>query len=57
VASRLLIPLLHTFLERYPDIELELGCSDRPLNLLSEGIDCALRAGEVSNQFAKDGRG
>lgn len=49
VASRLLIPLLHTFLERYPDIELELGCSDRPLNLLSEGIDCALRVGEVSD--------
>jgi LysR family transcriptional regulator for bpeEF and oprC len=49
VASRLLIPLLHTFLERYPDIELELGCSDRPLNLLSEGIDCALRVGEVQD--------
>jgi LysR family transcriptional regulator for bpeEF and oprC len=50
VASRLLLPQLHTFFERYPDIELELGCSDRPLNLLSEGIDCALRAGEVTDQ-------
>ena len=49
VASRLLIPLLPSFFERYPDIELELGCSDRPLNLLSEGIDCALRVGEVSD--------
>jgi len=49
VASRLLIPLLHTFFERYPDIELELGCSDRPLNLLSEGIDCALRVGPLTS--------
>ncbi len=49
VASHLLIPLLHTFLQRYPDVELELGCSDRPLNLLSEGIDCALRIGEVTD--------
>jgi LysR family transcriptional regulator for bpeEF and oprC len=50
VASRLLMPALHTFFERYPDIELELGCSDRPLNLLSEGVDCALRAGDVIDQ-------
>lgn len=50
VASRLLIPALHTFLERYPHIQLELGSSDRPVNLLSEGVDCALRAGEISDE-------
>ncbi len=47
VASRLLIPMLPTFFERYPDIELELGCSDRPLKLLTEGVDCALRKGDI----------
>ena len=50
VASRLLIPSLHTFLERYPHIQLELGSSDRPVNLLSEGVDCALRAGEITDE-------
>lgn len=50
VASRLLIPALHTFFERYPDIQLELGCSDGPLNLLSDGVDCALRGGEIEDQ-------
>lgn len=49
VASHLLLPQLESFMARYPDIELELGCSDRPLNLLGEGIDCALRVGEVSD--------
>ncbi len=50
VASRLLIPALHTFFERYPDIQLELGASDRPLNLLGDGVDCALRGGEIEDQ-------
>jgi len=50
VASRLLIPFLPTFFERYPDIQLELGCSDGPLNLLSDGVDCALRGGNIEDQ-------
>lgn len=50
VASRLLIPALPSFFERYPEIQLELGCSDRPVNLLSEGVDCALRGGDVVDQ-------
>ncbi len=47
VASRLLMPRLHDFFARYPDIHLELGCSDGPLNLLGDGVDCALRGGEI----------
>ncbi len=47
VASRLLMPRLHEFFALYPDIHLELGCSDGPLNLLGDGIDCALRGGEI----------
>jgi LysR family transcriptional regulator for bpeEF and oprC len=50
VASRLLIPALHGFFQRYPDIQLEFGCSDRPVNLLSEGVDCALRGGDIADQ-------
>lgn len=45
LASAILIPAIPDFLRRYPDIELELGCSDRPADLIEESIDCAVRGG------------
>lgn len=47
LASYLLAPALPDFIARYPEIRLELGCSDRLVNLVSEGVDCALRMGAV----------
>ena len=47
MASDLLIPALPAFFERYPDIRLDLGCSDRPVDLIEEGVDCAIRGGEL----------
>ena len=49
MASHLLIPALADFHARYPDIQLELGCGDRPVNLVSEGVDCAIRVGDVAD--------
>jgi len=43
---RFLVPALPDFFERYPDIRLEVGCSDRPVDLIEEGVDCVVRAGE-----------
>jgi LysR family transcriptional regulator for bpeEF and oprC len=40
------------FLARYPDIQLEIGCSDRLVNLVSEAVDCVLRIGEVTDPSA-----
>ena len=45
LAQPVLIPNLPTFSELYPDIDLILGVSDQPADLLAEGIDCALRIG------------
>jgi LysR family transcriptional regulator for bpeEF and oprC len=45
IAKQILIPNLHDFLSRYPEIELELGCTDRTVDLLQEGVDCAIRGG------------
>lgn len=41
----ILIPALPEFFARYPDIKLELGCSDRPVDLIEEGVDCVVRGG------------
>ena len=49
VARRLVAPALPGFLARHPGIALELGSSDRPVDLLHEGIDCALRVGELAS--------
>ncbi|HSI27989.1 MAG: LysR substrate-binding domain-containing protein [Methylophilus sp.] len=40
-----IIPSLPDFFKRYPDIELEIGCDDRPIDLLEEGVDCVIRIG------------
>lgn len=45
ISSEIIIPALPGFFERYPDIALELGCSDRPVDLIEEGVDCAVRGG------------
>lgn len=34
---------LPSFLDRYPDIQLDLSCTDRKIDLVSEGFDVALR--------------
>jgi LysR family transcriptional regulator for bpeEF and oprC len=49
MASHMLIPALPDFIKRYPDIRLELGCGDRPINLTTEGVDCAIRTGDVND--------
>ena len=41
----LIVPEIRTFLDRYPRIVLELGCSDRFVDVIKEGVDCALRGG------------
>jgi LysR family transcriptional regulator for bpeEF and oprC len=49
LASKVLVPALHSFFERYPDIQLELGSSDRTMDLIEEGIDCAIRGGQLAD--------
>ena len=42
-----LAPEVRGFLERYPKITMELGCTDRAVDLVQEGVDCALRGGQL----------
>jgi LysR family transcriptional regulator for bpeEF and oprC len=49
MARDILIPALPAFFERYPDIIMDLGCSDRPVDLIEEGVDCAVRGGNLAD--------
>lgn len=42
-----LAPRLPAFFARYPDVSLELILSDRPLDLLADGLDIAVRHGPL----------
>jgi DNA-binding transcriptional LysR family regulator len=46
IGRLIVVPRLPGFLARYPEIELELGFADRQVDLVREGVDCVLRAGE-----------
>lgn len=48
-ARDVLIPLLPDFLDRYPDIRMELGVSDRPVDMISDNVDCVIRGGPLNN--------
>ncbi len=50
LAMAVLIPALPGFHARYPEIQLDLGLSDRPADLVAENLDCAIRAGEIQDQ-------
>ncbi len=50
LASLFLIPKLPAFLERYPEIQMEVGVSDRPVDLVSENVDCVIRGGPLTEQ-------
>jgi LysR family transcriptional regulator for bpeEF and oprC len=45
----MIVPALPDFFERYPDIELQLGCSDRQIDLIEESVDCAVRGGNLND--------
>ncbi|URL58667.1 LysR family transcriptional regulator [Luteibacter flocculans] len=44
VAAGLILPVLPEFRARYPGIRVQLGVTDRTVDLVSEGIDCAIRS-------------
>ena len=50
VAVLIIIPALPDFHARYPDIQLDLGVSDRPVDLIGENVDCVVRAGALTDQ-------
>ncbi len=46
-SQRSFMETLRSFTQAFPDIKVVLGVTDRTVDLVAEGIDCALRIGEL----------
>ncbi|WP_144110634.1 LysR family transcriptional regulator [Paraburkholderia sp. BCC1886] len=49
LARYFVVPELPAFLARFPEIELTIGEDDRFVDLVREGVDCVLRAGNLQD--------
>jgi LysR family transcriptional regulator for bpeEF and oprC len=49
IANFILLPALPSFMQQYPEIQLELGVSDTNIDLLTDNIDCVIRGGELND--------
>jgi DNA-binding transcriptional LysR family regulator len=47
-ARLILMPALPKFHARYPEIQIDMGVSDRIVDVIGDNIDCVLRGGEVT---------
>ena len=50
IAMLCIIPALPDFHARYPDIQLDIGATDRPVDLAGESVDCVIRGGDINDQ-------
>jgi DNA-binding transcriptional LysR family regulator len=50
LASLILMPALPAFHARYPDIQIDMGVSDRIVDMIGENVDCVVRGGELTDQ-------
>ncbi|GKQ00569.1 LysR family transcriptional regulator [Klebsiella quasipneumoniae] len=50
LARLILVPALPAFHARYPDIQFDMGVSDRVVDLIGDNVDCVLRGGQITDQ-------
>jgi LysR family transcriptional regulator, regulator for bpeEF and oprC len=50
VGRLIVVPALPEFHARYPEIQIDMGVSDRPVDLIGDQIDCVVRGGEITDQ-------
>lgn len=49
IAQEIILPALGGFFDEYPDIQLDIGSSDRQADFLTENVDCVIRAGTIGD--------
>lgn len=47
LAKSLIVPALKQFRDLYPEVEMIIGISDNPIDLVADSVDCAVRIGEL----------
>jgi DNA-binding transcriptional LysR family regulator len=50
LANIILVPALPAFHARFPDIQLDMGASDRKVDLIGDNVDCVVRGGEIKDE-------
>ncbi|TDN63980.1 LysR family transcriptional regulator [Paraburkholderia sp. BL10I2N1] len=45
IGRTVIVPRIHEFCSMYPQVDLRIGFSDRRVDLVQEGVDCAIRVG------------
>ncbi|WP_280155838.1 LysR substrate-binding domain-containing protein [Piscinibacter sp. XHJ-5] len=51
IGTMVIVPALAQFHDAYPGVELQMRIGNRRSNLIADGVDCAIRIGEVTEQF------
>lgn len=51
LARMLLIPAFPAFHARYPEIQVEMGVSDRLVDLIGDNVDCVIRGGALTEPY------
>lgn len=49
VGRRIIVPALPRFIQQNPELAVQMSMNDRVADLVQEGIDCALRVGNLSD--------
>ncbi len=49
LARMILVPALPAFYALYPDIQIDMGVSDRIVDIIDENVDCVVRGGELQD--------
>jgi len=49
MARNIVIPHLQKFLDRYPNLQVDLSSTDRRVDPISEGFDCVVRTGNLAD--------
>lgn len=50
LATLILVPAMPAFHAKYPDIQLDMGVSDRMADVVGDSVDCVIRGGELADQ-------
>jgi len=50
LGTTVVLPALSEFYRDYPRVQVELGIGNRVVDIVADGIDCAVRIGEVTEQ-------